>query len=270
MYYKAAWISDVHLGTDGCRAESLVNFLRQNEFDTLYLVGDIIDLWHVRKGRHWPQLHNDVLQKILRKGRKGSRIIYIPGNHDQFCRNFMGVYGNLSFKSKCVHTTASGQRLLIMHGHEFDAVAKHAAWLTYAGDLAYESLLKLNRPLNLMRSWFNLGHWSLSAYAKNRVKNVVSFISNFEEAVSHYAELHRADGIVCGHIHTPSIRQIRKVTYFNCGDWVENCTSLVEHRDGRMELLHQPWDARITLSKTFAVCPDTLLPAPKEVPVSTP
>jgi UDP-2,3-diacylglucosamine pyrophosphatase LpxH len=226
------------LGTRGCDATGLLDFLRENEFDRLYLVGDVIDLWRLRREHFWPQTHNDVVQKILRKSRKGAPVIIIPGNHDEFVTNFIGVFGNIIIKKQDVYTTIDGRRLLIMHGHEFDAVTTHARWLAYLGDIGYGMLLRINRPLNLLRSRLGLHYWSLSAYAKRRVKNAVSFISHFEEAVAHYAKLNRADGIVCGHIHTPAIKQMQGVTYYNTGDWVESSTALVEHVDGRIELLH--------------------------------
>jgi len=238
MRYKTVWISDLHLGTRGCDATGLLEFLRQTEFENLYLVGDVVDIWHLKKDHYWPQTHNDVLQKILRKARKGAKVFVIPGNHDAFCGNFLGTYGNVSIKTNAVYVTAGGQRLLIVHGHEFDAIAKHARWLAYIGDAGYTFLLKVNQPLNLLRHRLGLNYWSLSAYAKSKVKNAVNFISQFEDALVRYAELFAADGIICGHIHTPAIKQIRGISYFNVGDWVESSTALVEHFDGRIELLH--------------------------------
>ena len=231
-------MSDLHLGTRGSDAASVLDFLKHNEFETLYLVGDIIDIWRLRHERYWPQSHNDVIQKFLRKARKGAAIVIIPGNHDEFCLNFLGVYGNIVVKEQHVHTTADGTRLLVLHGHEFDSVTVHARWMAHLGDAGYTLLLRLNRPLNLMRRLFGFGYWSLSAYVKQSVKKVVSSISRFEEAVAHYAELHDVDGIVCGHIHTPAVRQIRGVNYYNTGDWVESSTALVEHFDGRLELVY--------------------------------
>jgi UDP-2,3-diacylglucosamine pyrophosphatase LpxH len=237
MEYKTVWISDLHLGTRGCNARGLLDFLRHNEFRTLYLVGDVIDIWRLKKDRYWPQTQNDVVQKILRKARHGTKIVVIPGNHDEFCRNFLGVYGNVAIKTHDVYTTITGRRLLVMHGHEFDTVTTHARWLAYLGDAGYTLLLNANRPLNYLWQRLGLGYRSLSAYAKRHVKNAVSYISQFEEAVGHYAALHDADGIVCGHIHTPAIRHIRGITYYNCGDWVENSTALVERLDGTIRLL---------------------------------
>jgi UDP-2,3-diacylglucosamine pyrophosphatase LpxH len=236
-HYRAIWMSDLHLGTRGSNARGVLEFIRDNESDTLYLVGDIIDLWNLRKDHFWPQPHNTVIQKLLRKARKGTQVIYIPGNHDEFTANFFGEYGSITVKKHHVHTTADGQRLVVMHGHEFDVVTMNARWLALLGDLGYRLLLSLNRPLNYIRSHFGLGYWSLSAYVKNRVKSAVSFIGQFEDAVVKFAEMHDAHGIICGHIHTPAIKQIRNVDYYNCGDWVESNTALVEHQDGRIELV---------------------------------
>jgi UDP-2,3-diacylglucosamine pyrophosphatase LpxH len=255
MEYRTVWMSDLHLGTRGSNTAGVLEFLKQNECETLYLVGDVIDIWRLRKERFWPQSHSDVIQKILRKARKGTHIVVIPGNHDEFCLNFLGVYGNIVVKERAFHTTADGERLLVMHGHEFDSVTMHAKWMAHLGDVGYTLLLKLNRPLNLVRRVFGLGYWSLSAYVKQNVKKVVRSISRFEEAVAHYAELHRVGGIICGHIHTPAVRQIRGVNYYNTGDWVESSTALVEHLDGRLELLYwgeQNTDTMFPLDATSA------------------
>lgn len=240
MRYRTIWISDVHLGARGSNTTALLDFIKHHDSDTMYLVGDILDLWALRREHYWPQAHNDVIQKLLRKARKGTRLVYIPGNHDGFTRHFIGAFGNVVVKPHDLHTTARGQRLLVMHGHEFDVVTKHSRWLAVLGDVGYNLLLKLNRPLNFVRTHLGLGYWSLSAYVKARVKGAVNFISQFEDAVVHYAELYRADGVVCGHIHTPVIRQIRNKMYYNCGDWVESNTALVEHPDGNIELVHWP------------------------------
>jgi UDP-2,3-diacylglucosamine pyrophosphatase LpxH len=237
MDYKTVWISDLHLGTRNSDAQGVLDFLKVAEFETLYLVGDVIDVWALRRERYWPQAHNDVVQKILRKARKGTRVIYIPGNHDEFCRNFFGVYGNVTVQPHDLYTTARGERLLIMHGHEFDTVTVHAKWLSVLGDVGYTLLLMVNKPLNRARQFFGLPNWSLSAFVKRKVKNAVSYISNFEDAVVRYAEKYEAQGIVCGHIHTPAMKKIRHVAYYNTGDWVESSTALVEHLDGRLEIL---------------------------------
>jgi UDP-2,3-diacylglucosamine pyrophosphatase LpxH len=237
MEYRTVWISDLHLGTRGCDAEGLLRFLKETDCERLYLVGDVVDLWRLRRERYWPQSHSDVIQKILRKARKGADVIWIPGNHDEFCANFFGIYGRVVIKNYDLYRTADDRRLLVLHGHEFDAVTTSARWLAHVGDAAYSMLLRINRPLNAVRNRFGLDYWSLSQYAKARVKGAVSYISRFEDAVARYAAQHEVDGIVCGHIHTPAMRTIRDVAYYNTGDWVESSSALVEHDDGRIELV---------------------------------
>jgi UDP-2,3-diacylglucosamine pyrophosphatase LpxH len=235
--YRAAWISDAHLGTRGCNATALLDFLRETDFETLYVVGDLIDIWSLRRGIYWPQQHNDVIQKILRKARKGTRVIYIPGNHDELVTSFCGAYGNIEIAQSAIHVTACGERVLIIHGHELDTVVQNVKWLAFAGDLGYQFLLSLNPLINFVRRRFGLGYWSLSAYAKRTVKDAVSFIGKFEAAVAHYAERYHVDAVLCGHIHSAAIREFGNVTYYNCGDWVESCTALVEGDDGMIALI---------------------------------
>src|SRR5881398_3779938 len=238
---RTAWISDVHLGTRASGATRLLDFLREYDFDTLYIVGDLIDIWQMRRSRYWPQQHNDVIQKILRKARKGTRVIYIPGNHDELVTSFCGSYGNIDIKENAIHVTASGERILIIHGHELDVVVSGSGrlkWLAFAGDLGYQFLLSLNPLINFVRRRFGMGYWSLSAYAKRTVKDAVSFIGKFEAAVAHYAERYHVDAVLCGHIHSPAIREFGKVTYYNCGDWVESCSALVEGEDGIISLVN--------------------------------
>jgi len=234
---RAAWISDVHLGTRTSNAESLLQFLRDYDCEKLYVVGDLIDIWQLRRGRYWPQQHNDVIQKILRKARKGTHVIYIPGNHDELAAGFCGAYGNIDIKQSAIHVTGCGERILIIHGHELDTVVQNVKWLAFAGDLGYQFLLSLNPLINFVRRRFGLGYWSLSAYAKRHVKDAVSFIGKFEAAVTHYAARHRVDAVLCGHIHSPAIREFDSVTYYNCGDWVESCTALVEESDGQINMV---------------------------------
>ena len=242
--YRTAWISDAHLGTRGCNATVLLDFLRENDFGTLYIVGDLIDIWSLRRGIYWPQQHNDVIQKILRKARKGTHVVYVPGNHDELVTDFCGAYGNIEIKQRAIHVTASGERILIIHGHELDAVVQNVKWLAFAGDLGYQFLLSLNPFINFVRRRFGLGYWSLSAYAKRRVKDAVSFIGKFEAAVAHYAERYNVDAVLCGHIHSAAIREFGNVTYYNCGDWVESCTALVEGEDGILALVnYHPFSA---------------------------
>jgi len=240
-HYRTGWISDVHLGTRGSQAEALLHFLRDHEFDTLYVVGDLIDVWQLRRGIYWPQAHNDIIQKLLRAGRKGTRVIYIPGNHDEFVAGFFGHFGAVEIMPRDIHTTADGRRLLVIHGHELDTVVQNMKWLAYVGDVGYQLLLKLNTPVNATRRLLGLGYWSLSAYVKKSVKNAVSFIGEFEKAIVHYALQDQVDGVVCGHIHSPIIRMIGHTAYYNSGDWVESLSALVEDFDGKIELLiHRP------------------------------
>ena len=216
----------------------LLNFLRENDFDTLYIVGDLIDIWSLRRVRYWPQEHNDVIQKILRKARKGTRVVYIPGNHDEMVSQFEGDYGNITITRNAIHQTADGRRILIIHGHELDTVVQNVKWLAFLGDVGYQFLLSLNPLINFIRRRFGLGYWSLSAYAKRRVKDAVSFIGRFEEEIARYAGKYSVDAVLCGHIHSAAIRQIGPITYYNCGDWVESCSALVEKEDGAIEMLN--------------------------------
>ena len=235
---RAAWISDVHLGTRGAQASALLEFLRDYECETLYVVGDLIDIWQLRRGIYWPQLHNDVVQKILRKARKGTRVIYVPGNHDEMVSQFEGRYGNIEIAPRVLHETADGRRLLVIHGHELDTVVQNVKWLAFLGDAGYQFLLSLNPAINFFRRRFGLGYWSLSAYAKKRVKDAVSFIGRFEEEIVRYATPDKVDAVLCGHIHSAAIRQIGPITYYNCGDWVETCSALVEQPNGEMKLVN--------------------------------
>lgn len=236
--YRAIWISDFHLGTQRAQVEMLLDFFRSTQSDTLYLVGDIVDNWSLKKSWYWKQTHNDVIQKILRKARKGTRVIYIPGNHDEQFRDFAGSrFGRLAVKLDDIHIGADGKRYLVMHGDEFDGVVKYAKWLAYLGDSAYEAAISVNTLLNRIRRYLGMPYWSLSAYLKHRVKKAVEFLSNFEEAMVREAKRRGADGVICGHVHTPEMRTIDGIVYFNDGDWVESCSALVEHFDGRFELI---------------------------------
>jgi len=237
--YRTIWISDLHLGTKRAQTEMLLDFLRATESKTLYLVGDIIDSWSLKKTWYWDQSHNDVIQKLLRKARKGTRLIFIPGNHDEHLRDFVNLrFGRVRVLHEAVHVTATGKRYLVLHGDKFDGVILHARWLSLLGDQAYEFALLLNRHLNRARRALGLPYWSLSALLKRKVKQAVQFISSFEDAVVREARQRGADGVVCGHIHTPQIRFIGDVHYCNDGDWVESCTALVENLDGSLEILN--------------------------------
>jgi UDP-2,3-diacylglucosamine pyrophosphatase LpxH len=237
--YRTLFLSDFHLGTRGCQAELLLDFLKHNDAATIYLVGDMIDGWRLKSGWYWPQSHNDVVQKLLRKVRKGARVIYLPGNHDEFARSYLGsVFGGVEVADHAYHVTAGRKRLLIIHGDQFDVVVKHARWVAYLGDWAYTLALWLNLWFNKGRRAFGFPYWSLSQWAKFKVKNAVNFIGAFEAALAEAARRHHADGVVCGHIHHAAIRDIGGIAYINTGDFVESCTAVAEHHDGRLEILH--------------------------------
>jgi UDP-2,3-diacylglucosamine pyrophosphatase LpxH len=239
---RTVWISDLHLGTPGCQAMALLEFLRQVDCEQLFLVGDIIDGWQLRRSWYWPQAHNDVIQKILRKARKGCRVIFIPGNHDEFARRYLDhSFGGVEVAKEWMHQTADGRRLWVTHGDLYDGVIQCARWLALLGDHLYEFALKLNRWLNSARARLGLPYWSLSRYLKLKVKRAVSYVSDFETALAREAKKRGADGVVCGHIHHAELREIEGVLYANDGDWVESLTALVEHADGRLEILD--WSA---------------------------
>lgn len=244
--YRTIWISDLHLGTRRTQCGLLLEFLAVVEAETIYLVGDIIDNWALGKTWHWQQSHNDVIQALLKKARRGTRLVYIPGNHDEQFRDFVGMrFGRVTVCRDTIHLTASGKRYLVLHGDEFDCVVRHAKWLALLGDQAYSWAMFMNHHLNRLRRLFNLPYWSLSSYLKQRVKRAVEVIGEFEAAVVREARKRGADGVVCGHIHTPQMRDIEGVHYCNDGDWVESCSALVEHRDGRLEIVR--WaDMRLT------------------------
>ena len=240
-HYRAIWISDVHLGTPGCQANFLLDFLKHNESDTLYLVGDIIDGWRLKKCIYWPQSHNDVVQKILRKARKGTEVVYVPGNHDESIRQFLGLsFGEIKVVPEAIHTTADGRKLWITHGDLFDGVMQYAKWLAYVGDNLYSLILYFNRYLNLLRVRMGMQYWSLSQYLKHQVKNAVSYIAEFEMIMAREARLRGCQGVVCGHIHKAEIRMIDNLLYCNDGDWVESLTALVETHEGELKIVHWP------------------------------
>jgi UDP-2,3-diacylglucosamine pyrophosphatase LpxH len=238
LSFRTVWISDTHLGTRGCNAAMLLDFLKSIECETLYLVGDIVDGWQLKKGWYWPARHNDVVRCVMKMAKHGTRVVYVPGNHDELFRDYAGLnFGGVEILGEAIHVSADGRRLLILHGDEFDGVVMYAKWLAFLGDQAHELLLKLNRVVNFARRLFGLPYWSLSAHMKKRVKNAVQYVCSFEQAVARAAHERGVDGIVCGHIHTAEVRQIGEVTYYNDGDWVESCTALVEHSSGQMEIL---------------------------------
>jgi UDP-2,3-diacylglucosamine pyrophosphatase LpxH len=235
---RTVWISDLHLGTPGCQAHALLDFLRVVECDTLFLVGDIVDGWQLRRSWYWPQAHNDVVQKLLRKARKGTKVVFVPGNHDEFARTYLGHdFGGIEIADEWIHCTADGRRLWVTHGDLFDGVIQCARWLAVLGDHAYELVLKLNRHVNRARARLGLQYWSLSRYLKLKVKRAVSYVSDFEQALAREARRRGVHGVVCGHIHHAELRDIDGILYANDGDWVESLTALVEHADGRLEIL---------------------------------
>jgi UDP-2,3-diacylglucosamine pyrophosphatase LpxH len=237
--YRAVFISDLHLGTPGCQAQAILDFLKTYPSQSLYLVGDIVDGWQLRKRWYWPQAHNDVVQKILRRARKGCHVVFVPGNHDEFARNFAGHrFGGIEVLEEAVHRCADGRTLWVIHGDYFDGIVQCAKWLAYVGDTLYEFILKLNRHLNRWRARLGMPYWSLSAYLKLSVKRAVSYVSDFESIVAHETRRRGHHGVVCGHIHHAEMRMIDGVLYCNDGDWVESCTALVEHMDGRLEIVH--------------------------------
>lgn len=236
--HRAVFISDVHLGSRSSQADLLLDFLKETEAETIYLVGDIIDFWKIRRGTVWPQTHNDVLQKFMRKVRKGSRIVFIPGNHDEGIRDYAGTrFGGIEIELTAVHTTAAGKRYLVMHGDEFDVVVRYSRWLALLGDRSYGFALWLNRPFNWLRRRLGLGFWSLSAYLKLRVKQAVNYIGEFEDRLSAEARRQGLDGVICGHIHHAASHDMNGVHYLNCGDWVETCSAIVETSEGELRIV---------------------------------
>jgi UDP-2,3-diacylglucosamine pyrophosphatase LpxH len=236
--FRALFISDVHLGTRGCQAERLLDFLRYHDADVIYLVGDIVDGWALRSSWYWPQPHNDVVQKLLRKARKGARVVYVPGNHDEFLRGYYGThFGGIDVVESTIHEGFDGRRYLVIHGDCFDLVVTQARWLALLGDKAYEFAIVANRLFNAVRRRLGFPYWSLSQWAKLKVKNAVSYIGEFEKTLVAEAQRHKADGVICGHIHKAAIHDDFGIRYINAGDWVESCTAIAEHHDGRFEII---------------------------------
>ena len=237
--YQAVWISDVHLGSKACRIEPLLEFISSVECETLYLVGDIIDLWSLRRKWFWPQSHNDFIRKVLKRASKGARVVFIPGNHDERFRDYDGLqFGGVEIRREAFHDLIDGRRMLILHGDDFDAVVKNHQIISAIGDWFYDLILGLNRIYNWFRRKLGRPYWSLAAYIKRRVKYICQFVSNYEESLAKYAREKGAQVVLTGHIHRPEMKQVGDILYCNDGDWVENCTALVEHVDGRLELLH--------------------------------
>jgi len=237
--FRALFISDVHLGSRGCQAEQLLDFLRYHDADSIYLVGDIVDGWQLKSSWYWPQAHNDVVQKLLRQARKGARIVYLPGNHDEFLRDYYGThFGGVEVQDRALHEGADGRRYLVIHGDLFDLVVTQARWLALLGDKAYDFAIGTNRLLNALRRRLGFPYWSLSQWAKLKVKNAVNFIGQFEKTLVAEAQRNSVDGVICGHIHHAAIHDRYGIRYINCGDWVESCTAVAEHHDGGFEIIN--------------------------------
>jgi UDP-2,3-diacylglucosamine pyrophosphatase LpxH len=243
---RTLFLSDIHLGTRACQAEQLLDFLREHPAEKVFLIGDIIDFWAMSRSIHWSAAQNTVVQKLLRRARHGEEVIFIPGNHDEALRDYCGtVFGDVRVEHEHVHTTADGRRFLLVHGDEFDQVTRYHRWVAVLGDMSYTLLVRLNIALSWIRRKLGVsGYWSLAGYAKRRVKTALQFIFDFEESVIHAARDRNLDGVICGHIHWAAIRQVDGLTYVNCGDWVDSCTGIVEHLDGRLELV--TWQRAVT------------------------
>ncbi|WP_040678158.1 UDP-2,3-diacylglucosamine diphosphatase [Nitratireductor pacificus] len=236
--FRALFISDIHLGSKPAKAEFLIDFLRHHDAEKIYLVGDIVDGWRLRRSWHWPESHNDVVQKLLRKARKGAEIIYIAGNHDEFLRSFQGVhFGGIVVADEAIHEAADGRRFLVIHGDQFDQVVHNVRWLAYLGDKAYDMAIVVNRVIGRVRRLFGRPYWSFSSWAKIKVKKAVKFISSFQDVLAQEAQRTGVDGVICGHIHHAAIEDINGVRYMNTGDWVESCTALAENFDGSFEII---------------------------------
>ncbi len=237
---RTIFLSDIHLGTRACQAERLLSFLRCYHSEKIFLVGDIVDFWAMSRSIHWTAAQNTFVQKILKRARHGVEVLFIPGNHDEALRGYVGTsFGDIKIEREAVHTLADGRRFLLIHGDEYDQVTRHHRWVAVLGDIAYNLLVILNVWLSLIRRLLRMpGYWSLAGYAKRQVKSAVNFIFDFEDSVVHAVKQRNLDGVVCGHIHAAAIRDHLGVCYVNCGDWVDSCTAIVEHFDGRLELIH--------------------------------
>ena len=237
---RSIFLSDIHLGTRACQAERLLDFMRTYASENVFLVGDIVDFWAMRRSIVWTPAQNTVVQKILRRARHGERVVFIPGNHDESLRDYLDIsFGDIEICGEHVHTLADGRRFLLLHGDEFDQITRHHRWVALLGDAVYNGLVRVNALISFVRRRLGLTcYWSLAGYAKRRVKTAMQFIFDFEDSALHAARQRGLDGIICGHIHWASIREVEGVSYVNCGDWVDSCTAIVEHLDGRLELIH--------------------------------
>ena len=252
---RSLFLSDIHLGSRACRAEELLEFLKEYEASNIFLLGDIVDFWAMSRSLYWPPAHNTVVQKILKRARHHVRVFLIPGNHDEALREYVGSsFGDIALLREHVHTPANGTRYALLHGDEFDQVTHYHRWVSVLGDVSYTMLVHVNRLLSLIRRKLGVsGHWSLADYAKRNVLRAVSFISDFETSVVHNVKRRGLDGVICGHIHTPVIKQIDGLTYINCGDWVDSCTAIVEHMDGRMQLVRWTLPEAATAAQAVAI-----------------
>jgi UDP-2,3-diacylglucosamine pyrophosphatase LpxH len=263
---RSVFISDVHLGTRGAQTDRLLDFLQRVEPDNLYLVGDILDFWKGRSGWYWPRINNQLVQTVVDLASNGTRVVFIPGNHDEVLRDYVGSeFNGVAVERDAVHETANGDRFLVLHGDEFDSVVMHNKWVAYLGGEAYNFLLLVNRWFNYVRRRLGFRYWSLSAFLKHKVKNAANYIASFEHAVAHAAKERGADGVICGHIHKAEITAIQEVTYANCGDWVESCTALVEQPDGQLEILNWTHDDAdvIELTREARQGPGSVAPVEK-------
>ncbi len=267
-HFRTLFISDVHLGSKAAKTDFLLDFLRTHEADTIVLVGDIVDGWRLKRSWYWPQSCNDVVQRLLRKARKGTRIIYIPGNHDEFMRDFPGIhFGGIEVAQRIVHEMADGKKYLVLHGDEFDVVVRNARLLAYLGDWAYDTAIAINIMLAAVRRRLGMPYWSFSAWAKLQVKHAVNFIGEFQRVVADEARRAEVDGVICGHIHHAVMEDIDGIHYVNTGDWVESCTAIAEHPDGRLELIS--WSDKVSeapAGKRASKLVPILLPKPLTEP----
>jgi len=250
LHYRAIWLSDIHLGTRDAKTHYLIDFLERTESDYLYLVGDIIDLWKLGAGWYWPEANSRAVKLVLDKARRGTRVVYLPGNHDEALRDYLGSFvSGVELQDEIVHRTANGRRFLVLHGDQFDCVVQFNKWFAHLGSWSYDLLLRVNHWYNWMRRKFGLPYWSLSAYLKHKVKNAVNFIGQYEQTIAQEAARRDLDGLICGHIHHASMQSAGGYQYVNTGDWVESCTALVEGVDGVLRILHWTEESAVLLDE---------------------
>jgi len=253
--YRSIFISDIHLGSKGCKAELLCDFLKHNTAENLYLVGDIIDGWRLKKRWYWPQSHSDVIRKILTAAKRGTQVYYIAGNHDEVLRPWIKMIpqlGNLTVLNRVDYVDLQNRQFLVVHGDMFDNLMhlNSGKFLMHVGDKLYDFLINLNDIWSSIRAKLNLPYWSLSKWIKHNTKQAVSYILNFEKLLSNYCRSKGYDGIICGHIHTAEIKDIDGIIYMNDGDWVESCTALVETHNGDWEIIHWKGSEKFNANNT--------------------